>query len=286
MPPLASQSLLCSLEEVYAKANAYHNNLELDAELFKSQMLAIIEKQCQTASIESAAIEMLRRLHTDDLYLTLACAQSIDTAWGHLDSLYRSYMIKLAFAICDNRHQAAEMAQDTMTHLFLLDKAGRRRIASYQGLSPLPNWLAIVMRHRAIEEWKSPANQLETLDKIIDKPDDSSFQRIENARRRNTYSQMANDSLRKACRVLSDRDRWFLTLRYEEELRVRKLAELANLTPPTVTYHIQCAQEKLRKEVCSILKKEYNLSELALKECIEEILANPAYSLLDLMKSL
>jgi RNA polymerase sigma-70 factor len=285
MPPLASQSLLCSLEEVYSKAYAYHNNLQLDARLFKSQVLAIIEKQCQTASIESAAVDILRRLHTDDLYLTLACVKSIDVAWEYLDSLYRSYMIKVAFTICGNRHQAAEMAQDTLTHLFLLDRAGKRRIASYQGLSPLPNWLAIVMRHRAIEEWKSVTNQFEPLETVIDKLDDSSSQRIENATRRNTYSQMATDSLRKACKVLSDRDKWFLTLRYEEELKVKKLAELANLTSHTITYHIQCAQEKLRKEIYSVLKKEYNLNEQALKECIEEIITNPEYSLLNLMKA-
>ena len=66
---------------------------------------------------------------------------------------------------------------------------------------------------------------------------------------------------------------------------MKDLAEMVKLDPTTVAYHIQRAQERLRKEVYSILKKEYNLNELALKECIEEILTNPAYSLLDLMKS-
>jgi RNA polymerase sigma-70 factor, ECF subfamily len=284
MPPVSSHRVIFLLEEVYAKAKTYHNNFELNAEWFKSQLLAIIEKQSQTASGESAAIDILKRLHTDDLYLTLACAQSIDRAWERLDSLYSRYMQKQALKVCDNHQQASDLGQDTLTHLFLPDKKGKRRIASYQGLSPLTNWLAIVVQHRAIEEWKSPFNQFESLDADLDKPDESSIQRVESATRSNAYRRMANDSLRIACRVLSERDRWFLTLRYEEELKVKKLAEMANLKPQTVTHHIQHAQEKLRKEICSVLKKEYKLNEQALKECIEEIVTNPAYSLLNLMK--
>jgi RNA polymerase sigma factor (sigma-70 family) len=175
------------------------------------------------------------------------------------------------------------MAQDTLTHLFLTDKTGKRRIASYQGLSSLANWLATIIHHRTIEEWKSPFHYFEPIEAIPDIADETSIRKIESATRNNRYNQMANDSLRKACRILNERDRWFLILRYEEELRVKKIAEMAKLDPTTIAYHIQQAQEKLRKEVYSILKREYSLQETAIKECIEEILGNPAYSLLNLM---
>jgi DNA-directed RNA polymerase specialized sigma subunit len=38
-------------------------------------------------------------------------------------------------------------------------------------------------------------------------------------------------------------------MRYEEELQVKTIAEATSLSPQTVTYHIQQAQKKLRKEV-------------------------------------
>jgi RNA polymerase sigma-70 factor len=281
----SSVDLLPLLQQAYAKAYAYHSDLELDAELFRNQVLAIIAKHRPAESTNSAPVNMLMRLHTDDLYLTLACAQAGEEAWERLDSLYRGDIKRLAYGLCGNRHQAAEMAQDTLTHLFLTDKAGKKRIASYQGLSSLANWLAIIIQHRAIEVWKSPFHHFEPIDMFFDVPDEVGTQRIENATRSKQYSQMANDSLRKACRVLNERDRWFLTLRYEKELQVKKVAELAKLDPTTIAYHIQRAQEKLRKEICSILKKEYNLNEFALQECIEEIIANPAYSLLNLMRA-
>jgi RNA polymerase sigma factor (sigma-70 family) len=286
MSRLSPSSIGFRLEEVYAKAKACHNNLELDVEFFMNQVLVIIEKQHQAESINCAPDDILMKLHTDDLYLTIACAHSSERAWERLDALYRNHLKKLAVTIYGNSHQAVEMAQDTLTHLFMTDKTGKRRIASYQGLSPLTNWLATIIHHRAIEEWKSPFHHFAAAETILGIADETSMQRIDSATRSNRYSQIANDSLRKACRILNERDKWFLTLRYEEEFKVKTIAEAANLTSQTVTYHIQQAQEKLRKEVFSILKKEYNLNESAIKECIEEILANPAYSLLNLIKSI
>ena len=284
MSRLSPRSISLLLPEVYAKANTCHNNLELDADLFTSHLLAILDKHKQSLTIHLAPVDWLRKLHTNDLYLALACAQSSDTAWERLDRLYHGYMRKVASAICGNRQQAEEMVQDTLTHLFLTDKTGKRRIASYQGLSPLTNWLATVMKHQAIEEWKVLSQQVQSLDTVLDMPEEISLQRIESATKGNKYSWMVNDALGRACRVLTDRDRWFLILRYEEVSPIKKIAEKANLDPTTVAYHIKQAQEKLRKEIYSIFKTEYKLNELALKECIEEILTNPAYSLLPLLK--
>jgi RNA polymerase sigma factor (sigma-70 family) len=282
MSPFSSQKLISILEEVYAKAKIHHNNLHLDEEVFMSQVIFIIQKHQESPTVASA-VAVLKWLHTDDLYLTMACAQSIEAAWERLYALHRGFLTILAKRICGNRQQADEITQDTYTHLFLIDSTGKRRIASFQGLSSLSSWLAVVMQRRALDDIKSPFHQFEPIEVVIDFPDDQSTQRIEQASRSNRYSRIVNDSLRKACHRMNDRDRWVLLLRYEEGLPVKRIAETVHLKPQTITFHIQQALERLRKELYLILKIEHNLNENVLEECLEEVITSPAYSLLNLI---
>lgn len=280
-----SLDLMSLLKQAYEQAYDYHGHLELDLESFTLHLLSMIEKRDQAGSDEAAPISFLKRLHTDDLYLTLACSLRSERAWERLDYLYRDQIKKLAHVVCRKRDLADELANSTLTHLFLCDQAGHRRIASYQGLSSFTNWLAVIIHNRAIEERNSFANKFDQVDVTMDIEDVFGMEKIEKNIRSEKYKDMVNQALRKASQALSDSERWFLTLKYEERVRVKKIAEMAQLSSPTVTYHIQQAQTKLGKEIRSVLKKEYHLNELALKECIEDVFENPAYSLLNLLST-
>jgi RNA polymerase sigma-70 factor len=273
------------LKQAYELAYAYHGELGLDLQSFMSQLLSMIEKRNQTTPVETVPISILRQLHTDDLYLTLACSLLSEAAWERLDYLYRDRIKKLARVVCHKRDLADELACSTLTHLFLADPAGNRRIASYQGLCSFTHWLAVVIHNRAIEEQNSFANRFDQVDFSTDIEDEYGMVKIERSLRNEKYKFMVNQALRKASHALSDSERWFLTLKYEEGVRVKKIAEMAQLTSPTVTYHIQRAQTKLGKEIRSVLKKEYHLNELALRECIEDVFENPAYSLLKFLSA-
>jgi hypothetical protein len=96
MPRFSPHSFRFLLEEVYAKAKACHNNLELDTELFITQVLVTIEKQHQAEAMNLTSGDILMKLHTDDLYLTIACAQSIERAWERFDVLYHNHMKRVA----------------------------------------------------------------------------------------------------------------------------------------------------------------------------------------------
>jgi RNA polymerase sigma-70 factor (ECF subfamily) len=281
----SSPDLMALLKLAYEQAYAFHGDLELNRESFINHLFAMIEKHHRTTSAEAVPVSLLKRLHTDDLYLTLACSLHNEGAWERLDYLYRDQINKLAHVVCRKRDLADELARSTLTHLFLADPAGHRRIASYQGLCSFIHWLAVVIHNRAIEEQNSFAHRFDQVDFTTEIEDASGLVKIERSLRNERYKIMVNQALRKACQALSDSERWFLTLKYEEGVRVKKIAEMAQLTSPTVTYHIQRAQAKLGKEICSVLKKDYHLNELALRECLEDVFENPAYSLLNFLST-
>jgi RNA polymerase sigma-70 factor len=281
----SSVDLLSLLQQAYAKAYAYHGDLELDRECFMKHLVSMIEKHDPTTSDEAVPIGFLKRLHTDDLYLALACSLPGERAWERLDYLYREQIKKLAHAVCRKRDLADDLANSTLTHLFLSDQTGNRRIATYQGLSSFTHWLAVVIHNRAIEEHNSFPKKFDQIDFTTDIEDAFGTERIERSVRSQKYKLMVTHALLEASRALSDSERWFLTLKYEEGVQVKKIAEMAKLRPSTVTYHIQRVQEKLGREIRSVLKKDYHLNSLALKECIEDVIENPAYSLLNVISA-
>jgi RNA polymerase sigma-70 factor (ECF subfamily) len=197
--------------------------------------------------------------------------------------LYNAHIKKQALTFCRQRDIAEEIADSTLTYLFLSEHNRPRRIASYQGLSSLSSWLSVVIHNRAITEQCSIKNNFDRIEEASLVESLCSTDSLETAIRCSRYKHIVLDSLGNACRTLSDYERWFLTLRYEEGLKVKQIAELAKLTSPTVTYHIQRAQEKLRKAIRYVLITEYGLNEMAIRECIEEVLENPIYSLLNVI---
>lgn len=262
----------------YANAYAQHGDLSFGPDDFASRLYSIVEKRLGASASASAAFEFVNRLHLNDLYLTLACAQGGEAAWSHFASTYDKSISRICRRVCASIYAATDMAGNMLGRLFLPDDTGHPRIASYTGLCPLAAWLAIVIRRLAERERNLEFNKAERIDQILDLVDEAGVVKIEAALRAYTYGPLIKDTLRCAVVTLSDRERAILSLRYEQELQVSHIARLLGVRPHAITQQIYRSSQKLRKQIISILATRHKLAPAAIEECLTDLISNPENS--------
>lgn len=206
-----------------------------------------------------------------------------DAAWRQFDCLYQSYLQRAAAGVCATPTAARELAESLPAYLFLPDKAGHSRLASYDGRSSLITWLTAILYHEASKDRERKYNHSERLDDLPEMADDTAIERLETDLRAQQYGPVIQDSFIQAIQGLSTRERLILTLRYEEGLDGAAIAGVLGVHPSTVSRGLHEACEKLRDSILSTLSGKYHLTPPSLHECVADILENPGHSILSLL---
>jgi len=272
-------------EWVYQNGYFFHGDLQIISREFKANLWAIIEKYLGENATGNNVIRVINSLHGDDLYLAFACAKHSPQAWDRFTNSYRRYLYDLASFISPVKSVASELAESIFADLFLPDRSGRSRIASYDGRSSLATWLRVIICHRAINEQARKFNNMTQLDELCEKADEEAVRSIEMGLRSSRYQSLIRDSLEHACGELTDRERLLLLLRYENGLQLGQIGRLFGLHQANITRHLGRIQAKIRQSFESTLIHKYKLDQAAIDECLSEIAENPAYSILDLIKN-
>ena len=270
--------------QAYSDGYAIHGDLGLGVEEFAAHLIAIVEKHLGQGAAHSAALSFVDSLHTSDLYLAAACAKHTGAAWSRFMRLYQKYLNDNALSVSPGSDAAQELAGGVLVDMFLPDRSGRSRIASYHGRSSLATWLRVIVCHRAINERESKYNTLERIESIPEIAETAGLRNIEAVLRASRYEDMIKESLKSGCRRLTDRERLLLLLRYDEELQVTQIARLLGVNPSTVTRQLERVQGKLRESVVSTLSSTYKLRQAAIQECLTDLLDNPSHSVLSIIK--
>jgi RNA polymerase sigma-70 factor (ECF subfamily) len=271
-------------EQAYSDGYGVHGDLALEAEVFAEHLTAIAAKHLGPGVPRAVTLSFIDSLHTCDVYLAAACAQHSAAAWSRFMTLYQKYLKDIALSVSPNSDAAGELADSVLVELFLSDRSGHSRIASYHGRSSLATWLRVIVCHRAINERERKDNSLERIESIIAVAVMPGVRNLEAVFRSLRYEDMIEDSLRKSCNCLTDRERLLLLLRYDEELQVSQIARLLGVCPSTVTRQLERVQGKLRENVVSTLASTHNLQQDAIEECLVDLLDNPSHSILALIK--
>src|SRR5215813_10829623 len=151
-------------ERVYQNGYHFHGDLQIISGEFKAHLWTIIEKYLGENATGNNVICVINSLHGDDLYLAFACAQHSPQAWDRFTDSYRRYIYNLAAFISPVKSAAYELAENILADLFLPDRSGRSRIASYDGRSSLATWLRVIICHRSINEQARKFNNMDQLD--------------------------------------------------------------------------------------------------------------------------
>jgi RNA polymerase sigma-70 factor len=300
-------SLTDSIELDFFIAHAHREGREkfgdlgLELSAFSRRIVAIARKYLGPAPSPEATLAFVNELHGGDLYLATACAQSSpekatgcatrdcgdpSIAWKCLEATYKGLICDLVRFMYRNSYASQDLADSVIADLFLPDRSGSSRIASYDGRSSLSTWLRVIVCNRVINAQRSRATANST-DLAPELPDRSAQNNMEATLRARRYRPALEDSMASACSTLTPRERLMLLWRYEDGLQLGQIARLLGIHQSNVTRQLERLQSKLRDEVETTLAAKHGLSRLAIRECLEDVVENPHHqvSILEFVKT-
>lgn len=286
LPSLELESLIF---HAYSEGRAHFGELGLDLPVYSARINSIVAKHTGLSFDPSLSIAFVKALHGRDLYLTTACAQHspgknangkasaspqhADIAWKALELNYKSFVCDLVRFFYRPGFVSQDLADNIFADLFLPDRSGVSRIASYDGRSSLSTWLRVIVCNRSINAQRSSANSKNT-DIPHEMPDKPALQNIELTLRAGRYHDILKDALCSACAGLTPRERLILLWRYEDGLQLGQIAKLLGIHQSNVTRQLERIQNSLRDNVIAVLSSKHGLSMLAINECLEDIVDN------------
>ena len=290
------------ISSAYSEGLERFGDLGLDLPTYADRIDSIIRKHLGKSPTSDSTVRFVKALHGRDLYLTTACALSspgvtlrnsqepadrASIAWKTLETTYKGLIYDLVRFFYRSSFVAQDLADNILAELFLPDRSGHSRIASYDGRSSLGTWLRVVICNRSINAQRCSACAKST-DLQPDLPDGPAFANIELTVRADRYRSPLEDSLALACRGLSPRERLMLLWRYQDGLQLGQIARLLGIHQSNVTRQLERMQGKLRDDVIATLASKHGLSRSAIEECLEDIVENPRHqvSILEFVKAM
>jgi RNA polymerase sigma-70 factor (ECF subfamily) len=265
------------IEQEFSVGREHYGNIGLSIPIFQDYVQSIVCKHLGASPQETVAIEFAKKLYMRDLYLACGCVQKDEAAWRIMDTSYRKFVTDLVRFCYRNGTDAEEVADFILVSLYLPDRSGRHRIASYDGRSSLPTWLRVIVVNRAINE-KHNARTTKS-DTIPEIPDRFALASIELTLRAQRYQKVLKDSLTQAFQELSPRERLMLLWRYEEDLQLGEMAKLLGIHQSNVTRQLLRLQGQLKERIIAILSLKHKMSSAAIQECLADIVENPHHSI-------
>lgn len=272
-----------SIRQTFASAFERFGDLGFDVACFAAHLRSICLKHDPAATPEQIE-RSIELLHGTDLYLCLGCARQNARAWQSFADGFHAYIGRLAAATTESEEEATELTDAVIVDLYLPDRSGRSRIASFDGRSSLGTWLRVLVSHRGLNQRKRSRHCVHGMDRIPETADDTVLPRLDAELRHGRYGEALQEALRRACASLSGRERLVLQSRFCEGRKVQEIAARLQVHPSNVSRQIDRVCERLRSVVIRTLGERYHLSHSQIEECLSDVVDNPRHSILALLE--
>jgi len=249
-------------------ASSVHGDLGVDVEEFRAHLRRISERYLGPNRPEEAERDFIRSLHTNDLLLALACGKGVDAAWRRFHSSYRKYLVDLSRHLLGGTPDLEELGETIWIDLFLPDRSGQSKIASYDGRSSMATWLRVVVSNRVINERQRRSLSIGNIEAIPEPADPTALQNVEARLGRSRYQKMILTAFNTALDKLNHREALIVLLRYDQGMQLGEIARLFDVHQSTITRQLDRVVERLRDEVTVLLTKDYGLNRAQVHECL------------------
>ncbi len=179
----------------------------------------------------------------DDRQLVLACRRGEDYAYRVLLSRYESYIYSLCFRLTGRREDALELAQEAMVKIVM-------GLNSYQLNLPFKPWLRRVVINTGINFLRRRSPDLLSLDQDIADGltlgDSLAADNSGNPQMRLEWME-TRQALEKAMHELPPEYRLVLTLRHQEGMSYKEIADSIGIPVGTVKTYLFRARNRLRR---------------------------------------
>lgn len=266
-----------TVADSFCLGQTYYGDIDVSLNLFIDYVWGIVCKRLDGFLDEPAVTTFTRKLYLRDLYLACGCVHKNEKAWVIFDLRYRKFITDLVHFCYRHGTDNEEIADSVVVSLYLNDRSGRQRIASYDGRSSLATWLRVIVINRAINDRNE--RKLSTDEGLADVPDGRALVNLESSLRAQRYRSILTESLSEALGEITEKERLMLLWRYEQNLQLGQIARLMGIHQANVTRQMLRLQAKLRETVVQRLAMQYRMSRSAIEECLAEIVDNPQLSI-------
>src|SRR5579872_1212814 len=261
------------VSDSFAAGHNYYGDIGITQNVFGDYIWEIVCKHLTDSAAESSLMDFARRLYLRDLYLACGCVDKQERAWAAFDARYRRFIADLVRFCYRHGTDNEEIADSVLVSLFLNDRSGRQRIASYDGRSSIATWLRVIVTNRAINDRNE--KRLSTDEEVGDVPDSRALTDVELSLRAHRYSRILSEALEEALREICDKERLMLLWRYEQNLPLGEIARLIGIHQSNVTRQLLRVQTKIRCSVIRALSSHFQMTAPAIEECLNDVVENP-----------
>lgn len=173
-------------------------------------------------------------------------------AFSKLVDEYKDLVFTLAIRMLKNREEAEEVSQDTFIKAY-------KSINKFQGDSKLSTWLYRIAYNTSLDRIKKNKKYLKDIP--IDEFTEREVKSIDNALD-NLITLEKNQAIKNCIEKLPSDDSALMTLYYFDELSLKEMSEILNLT----ANNIKVKLFRCRKKLATILKSELESDQLAYYE--------------------
>ena len=256
---------------------SYYGEIDVSLDLFVDYVWGIVCRQLDGSVDRAMVTAFAKKLYLRDLYLASGCVHKSEKAWASLDHRYRKFVTDLVRFCYRHGDDNEEIADSILVSLYLNDRSGRQRIASYDGRSSMATWLRVIVINRAINDRHE--KRLVNDEIVADVPDDRALTNLESTLRAQRYGNLLSDSLAQALQEITEKERLMLLWRYEQNLQLGEIARLMGIHQANVTRQMLRLQAKLRESVVQRLTTQHRMSASAIEECLSDVVDNPQISI-------
>ncbi len=167
------------------------------------------------------------------------------SSWKVLIDKHKDLVFAVAFKTLRNKVLAEEVSQEVFIKMY-------KSLATFKGDSKLSTWLYRITYRTCLDAIKSSKNKKNTSIEDIIMPLSMDYNDaivvLEREERK--------ESVAKCMNALSEEDRYLLTLFYFEELHLKEIATIVELTVNTVKVKIHRARKRIAKHLLKELEPE------------------------------
>ena len=252
----------------YRLGTTVHGDLGVSLDAFEHHLKRISQRYLGTDISDESLTTFVKSLHTNDLLLSLSCAMGTEAGWQRFYSVYRKYLSDLSRHLLGRSPDLEDLGETIWIDLFLLDKSGQSRIASYDGRSSLATWLRVVVSNRVINERQRRSLAASNIDAIPEPADPGAHRDVEAGVVHERYYEMILWAFKRSLGILSDRETLIVLLRYDQGLQLGEIARLFSVHQSTITRQLDRVVDRLRNDVTALLASQYGLNRAQVDECL------------------
>ena len=228
------------LEESYARCGERYPAFRVPQTEFCDAVASAIRKylireskQVTCPSTKEIA-RFISELHSEDLYLVLACNRGDEKAWWEFDREHRSFIERCARNSVAVNVKAEEIVEVVYVELFgtrVVDGVRRSKLTSYTGRGSLRGWLRTVILNAVVDSSRAPQFEIAMDDVSVSQgmASERTFEAessVVTGLVKKRYQAATMSALDQALRALDDHETLLLLYYHVEGLKLREIARI------------------------------------------------------------